>query len=129
MPLYLNCHGLGFFQDDEETFGNLLKFVAHEGKGITGYYGLPYLNLHFGDPQMVLRTDYSEDKKSLEVKGLDNHSAGNAVWECKIGCFNINRKDADKLSRRIVVTRPDGSGGMAIINLVNADVLPSFFGG
>lgn len=126
MALYLENFDLDFFREDEDMLMGLMGHVAKEGKGITGYYGLPYLNLHYGDVQMILRTDHREDGEGLEVQGLDTHAKGNAVWECRLNSIDINKNERDKLSRRVMVTRLDGSGGMAVVTLVNADVLPSF---
>ena len=126
MPLFLNCQGLDVFEENEETLDNLCLFVAQNGNPIIGYYGLPYFNYHFGDAQLIVRVEQSDDRKKLEIVGLDNHAAGEAIWKVRLSGVNMNRKDADALMRRVVVTRADGTGGMAIVNLVNADVLPSF---
>ena len=126
MALYLENFDLDFFREDDNTFMGLMTHVAKEGIGITGYYGLPYFNLHYGDVQMILRTDHREGGDGLEVRGLDTHAKGNAIWECRLNSIDINRKERDKLSRRVMVTKLDGSGGMAVVTLVNADVLPSF---
>lgn len=126
MALYLENYGLGFIAEDEKTINGFMAQIAKEGEAITGYYGLPYLNHHYGDVQTILRTDYREEGDGLTVTGLDTHARGSAIWECRLNSFDINLKDSDKLSRRVMITRLDGSGGMAVVTLVNADVLPSF---
>ena len=128
MALYLENFGLGFMGESEESAMGLLAHVAREGKGIRGYYGLPYFNLHYGDVQMILRTKRREDGDGLETVELDTHAQGSAIWECCLSGINVDRKEGDALSRRVVIKRPDGSG-MAVVTLVNADVLPSFLEG
>lgn len=130
MPLYLENLNMGFFRESEESYGSLMGIAASEGKSIYGYYNLPYLNKHFGSIQIILRTGYREqsdevDGRCIQGEGLDTHVSGRSVWEVRVHEMNINKKDSDLLEKRVVVTRMDGEG-MAVVNLVNADVLPSF---
>ena len=130
MPLYLENLNMDFFKESEDTMGALFGMTASEGKAKMGYYNYPYFNKHFGNAQIILRTGYREpgeedDRRCLQAEGLDTHISGRCVWEVRLHEMNVNRKDADLLSKRVAVTRMDG-GGMAIVNLVNADVLPSF---
>ena len=128
MALYLKNFNLDFLAGDEDTFMGFVSLAAKEGKGITGYYGLPYINQHFGDVQMILRLGHRENGEGYEVQGVDSHAQGRAIWECRLNSMEINRKDADVLSRRIVVNQLNGKS-MAVVTLVNADVLPSFLEG
>ncbi len=130
MPLYLENLNMGYFRESEDSYGSLMGITASEGKGIYGYYNLPYLNKHFGSVQIILRTGYREqsnevDGRCIQGEGLDTHASGRSVWEVRVHEMNISKKDSDLLERRVVVTRMDGEG-MAVVNLVNADVLPSF---
>ena len=130
MPIYLENLNMEFFRESEDRYNSLIGLAASEGKGIYGYYGFPYLNKHLGSVQIVLRTGYREpseefEGKCFQVEGMDTHTSGRSVWEVRVHGMNIGRKDADLLEKRIAVTRMDG-GGIAVVNLVNADVLPSF---
>jgi len=124
MACYFENFGLDFLNESEDTLSALVKCVLSEGKAITGYSGLPYFNRHFGDVQVIARVGKREDG-TLEVTGLDMHSAGRCVWDVRLSGIAIDRKNADKMEKRCVVNKKDGSG-MAIVNIVNADVLPSF---
>ncbi len=126
MANFIEHLGLEFLTESEEKARNLWTFLAQEGKAITGYYGFPYLNYHFGDAQFILRTIRNDEEKRLEVVGMDTHSSGTCVWEVGISGMNITRKDADVTEHRCVVHRKNDGGGMAVVNIVNADVLPSF---
>ena len=117
--------GFDFVMESEENYMGFLAKVCEDGKAITGYYGYPYLNLEYGDSQFVVRTQMTEDK-NLEVVGMDTHVPGRAIWEVMLSDVNFQPKDADPLSRRVVVKRTSDGGGMAVVNLINADVLPSF---
>lgn len=117
--------GFDFVMESEENYMGFLAKVCEEGKAITGYYGYPYLNLEYGDSQFVVRTQMKEEEK-LEVVGMDTHVPGRAIWEVLLSGVDFQPKDADPLSRRVVVKRASDGGGMAVVNLINADVLPSF---
>lgn len=126
MAEFMEHFGLDFLVETEDQVRGLWGYIAQEGKAITGYYGFPYLNQHFGDVQLILRTIRNDEEKSLEVVGMDTHSSGNCVWDVILSDMNIARKGADVMERRCVVKRKSDGGGMAVINIVNADVLPSF---
>lgn len=117
--------GFDFVMESEENYMGFLAKVCEDGKAITGYYGYPYLNLEYGDSQFVARTQMTEEEK-LEVVGMDTHVPGRAIWEVLLSDVNFQPKDADPLSRRVVVKRASDGGGMAVVNLINADVLPCF---
>lgn len=125
MPNYFECFGLEFMRESEETMGGVFAYVAQNGHPITGYYGSPYLNTPMGDVEIIGRTEIKEDEKALELRGLDTHCGGPCVWRGRLSSMNVNKKDADKMERRVVLNREDGSG-MAVVNVVNADVLPCF---
>ena len=124
MPLFLEDYGLDYFTEDEDTFRALMMLVAQDGKAITGYYGLPYLNLHLGAVQLIERIDRNEEG-NYEAAGLDSHLSGNQIWTVRVHGASIDRTDGDALQKRVLVSRADGDG-MAVVNLVNADVLPSY---
>lgn len=126
MANFMEHLGLDFLVETEDQVRGLWGYIAQEGKAITGYYGYPYLNQHFGDAQLILRTIRNDEEKRIEVVDMDTHSSGNCVWEVYLSDMNITRKDADIMERRCVVKRKSDGGGMAVVNIVNADVLPSF---
>ena len=125
MADFMELYGLDHLVETEAKVQGLWRYIAQEGKAITGYYGFPYLNQHFGNVQLILRT-IRNDEKQLEVVGMDTHSSGPCVWDVYLSDMNIVRKDADVMERRCVVMRKSDGGGMAVVNIVNADVLPSF---
>ena len=126
MANFIENLGLEFLVEDEDHTRNLLGYVVENGNPITGYYGYPYLNHHFGAAQFIVRTERNDEEKRLEICGLDTHCSGNCVWEVKCTDVNLQPKDADKTERRCVVSRPSDGSGLCVVNVVNADVLPSF---
>lgn len=129
MANYLKHLGLESLVETEEDTVALMQYIAKKGHPIVGYYGLPYLNHHFGEAQFILRTARSEEVNGLEIVGMDVHVSGNAIWEVRISGMDINREDADVTEQRCVVQNKDDGSGMVVVNLVNADVLPGFTAG
>lgn len=126
MANFMKQFGLGFLVETEDQVRSLWGYIAQEGKAIIGYYGFPYLNQHFGDVQLILRAIRNDEEKQFELVGMDTHSSGSCIWEVRLSGMNITRKDADVMERRCVVKKKSDGGGMAVVNIVNADVLPSF---
>lgn len=125
MPMFLKNLGLSFLAETEEDTKALFGYVINNGTPIKGYYESPYLNYHFGEAQMIVRTTWNDTHNGFIVEGLDTHARGRAFWDLRVHEMNINRSDADPMMRRIGVTKLDGHG-LAIVNVVNADVLPSY---
>ena len=126
MPLYLESFGLDFLNENEESFRGMVAQAAEEGEPIVGYYGLPYFNHHYGKVQFILRTKKRDADDGYELTGIDSHARGCAIWEARMGITHLNPDDADKLTRKVTLKKTDGTGGAAVVSIVNADVLPSF---
>lgn len=120
MPLFLENYGLEAFGEDEQALTNLVMTVAQNGVPIVGYYGIPYLNLHLGDVQMIDRVEKRED--GWEIVDIDSHIAGPCVWTLRV-IDEMNGKD--RLSKKLMV-RSEDENGLVVLHVVNADVLPSY---
>lgn len=118
--------GLDAFIDDEEVFRGLVGLVCERGKCIRGYSDLPCINLEWEDIQFVARTKMGSEENTLNFEGIDLHMPGSTVWEFALSDINIRYKDRGPLSRRVVIKSVQDGKGMAVVNLLNADVLPSF---
>ena len=103
----------------------LATLAAVEGDKIRGYGG-NYFQYRMGDAAVVVRTAMNYDTDESELLGMDTHAASDCVWEVTIA-QDITPADFDSMERRLLVTGPGGGG--AVVNLVNADVLPAFYPG
>ncbi len=124
MPNFIEHIGFDEFINREKDITGLVGYAIENGKPVIGYYGHPYINYHDGDAQFIIRTRINQENKKIEVVGFDTHGDGNSVWKVRLHEINIDDSD-DPTSKRVCVTREDGSG-LTVINIVNADVLPSF---
>ena len=124
MPAFLKRLGLEAFAEDEESYLSFVNHILANGKAITGYYGLPYINYHMGWAQLVGRIGPKVDGK-YQFNDLDTHCAGICLWDVRIVSVMNDPENDDPLSKVLVVKGMDGSG-LAVVHVVNADVLPSF---
>ena len=125
MANMLENFGLDFFEEDENTLMGFIGYLAQEGKGITGYYGTPYLFKSMGNPEFWVKTERNEENK-LEVTGVDSHCANMCVWEMIHSGIDITPKGSSKLSKTIMFNSATTHGGLIPIEIISADVLPSF---
>ncbi len=128
MACMLESYGLDFFSEEEETFSGLVGYVVSEGKPVTGYYGTPYFYLPAGDSEFWADTARTEDGK-LEVTRLHTHGHSSSVWEMIYSGIQINEKSHPKTERVLMMNGTADSGGLLPVNIINADVLPSFMEG
>ena len=126
MPYCIEHLGLEALVKTEENVCDFVSHITREGKEIIGYYGQPYFNHHLGSAQFIVRATRNDEENALNFCGIDTHSSGHCVWNAQISGMDISKKDSDILERRCVIHRTDERGGMAVMNIVNADVLPSY---
>ena len=103
----------------------LASLAAVEGRKIRGYAG-NYFQYWMGDASVIVRTLQNYDTDESELYGMDTHAASDCVWECAVE-QDITPPNFDPLERRLLV---NGKGkGLAVVDVVNADVLPAFYPG
>lgn len=126
---YIENFGLEMLMETEEDTMNLCRAVCSEGRIINGYYNRPYINCEFGKPQFIVRTRPNGEEKSLSISGLDTHMSGSTIWKIGITHSYKPNKDIDPLCRQVLAYNSEDGRGGVVINLVNADILPSFLEG
>ena len=103
----------------------LASLAAAEGEKIRGYAG-NYFQYWMGDAAVIVRTLQNYDTGESELCGMDTHAVGTCVWECTVE-QDITPRNFDPLERRLLVR--GGGASLAVVDLVNADVLPAFYPG
>lgn len=125
MGFFIENMGLGFLAETDEDDDALISTVAAKGEAITGYYGNPYFDLHLGNCQLTLDTELNAERTGVYVKDFHTHCDGNTVWEVRLNGMDFTRKGAEHTERTAGISTLSG-GGVAVVNILNADVLPSF---
>ena len=125
MANLLDNLGLGEFAESEEAMRYLLGTVVEEGKSIPGYSDVPYIRKTFKCAEIIARL--TREEEGYAVSGIDTHCSGNMIWDAVIQ-NDITPEDADPGERKVLISTCEYHG-LAVVNLVDADVLPSFLAG
>ena len=123
---YIENFGLEFLTETEDDTFKLFNAICTDGKAIFGYYNLPYMNCQYGRPQFIVRTCFNKEKNTLNISGFDTHAVGSCVWKVGISHQIKAAHQKDPLTRQVVTHDLNDGTGAVTLNLVNADVLPSF---
>ena len=121
----LEC--LGFSEDflDEEIYESLLGIAINQGKVYHTHYKDKYYINSWLDWMQISAHIVREGNRNIACNS-DVHVPGGAdtFWTCKI----VSKLDSfikdDPLEKRVMITNKEGTG-LAVLNLVNGDLLPS----
>ena len=125
--VYPENYGLEFLKEDDMVLG-LAAYTAKNGKPVKGYYGTPYFFQPMGNMEFWISTERNETG-GLSVADIHSHCCGRCIWDLVHSGIDITPRDGSKRERIILFHRADGESGFIPVNLINADVLPSFFKG
>ena len=127
MSQFFHNVGLQEVFESEQALDYIVSETFSEGSVILGYYGYPYINHHFGDVQVVLRTELKEEtEKQCNIVGIDTHCSGSTVWNVMVLDALTEEDREAELKKTILVTSAGDQRYNAVIEVVNADVLPSY---
>ena len=119
--------GLSFLFEDEEGPEPFIRYILNTGKTIPNYYGYPYIFKSVGKPEYFARIKPGYEGR-YELCGLDSHCCGNCVWDMVHSGIDLSPKDSLGLNRVALLRNLKGDG-MVPIELITADVYPSFLKG
>lgn len=125
MIQFLENFGLGDYVDNDEFIRGIVGAVVSEGKLFNGYYGDGYIVHDFGDLELSVHI-HREDENHASILGFDTTSPGDEMWNVRIASPRIQPKNASRLECRCLVKSAVTGKGLAVVNMLNADVLPSF---
>jgi len=119
--------GLDYLVGGSEAIYKLLDLIENEGT-IVGAYGSGYYsNMFFGDAHVIVRNIINEDEKTIEFRGLDAHSKSNCIWNLRVAPMGIINADLDdNTDCMCVFCKPEGKSGIVVVDVINANVLPSY---
>lgn len=125
MGQYLHELGIDFVAEDEESYTKFITLVLNQGKAVPNYYGLPYINHHFGDTQIICRLGKNTEGDGLQFVGCDTHGDSRSIWDLRIKDKFSNNDEEDPTRVKLLVHDLDGNNMLAV-DVVNGDILPSF---
>ena len=124
MGNFLQELGLGFFMEDQDAAHGLIADVCQNGKVVKGYYGLPYINHHYEEVQIVARIGKTEDG-GLEFKGFDAHCDSMSVWTLRV-VDKLPPRNEDDITEVRLLTKSGEGHNFLHVDVLNGDILPSF---
>ncbi len=128
MANLFESYGLEFFEENDETMTGLVGYVASNGKAFSSYYGAPYLYMPVGAPEFWLGSEKDEEGK-LHINSFHTHCCGRNIWEMICSDIDLSPKACPKNERILMMSRSTDNGGMLPVDIINADVLPSYLKG
>lgn len=127
MSMNMECFGLEELTQDDDTAMAFLAKAIREGTEIRGYSGI-YFNKWYKSLQIIAGAKENEHGK-MEAVSFNSHCTGPHVWKCRIKDV-ITPKDDTELDMRLLVGALDEddpeSEPITVIDVMNADVLPSY---
>lgn len=121
----LKCLGIEHLIETEEATLGLISHVLQKGKAKVGYSGEAYIFYSLGYAEFIARTKMNHESKEIEFAGMDVHCSGPCCWEIRV-IDDITPEDWVPARRRLVCKDSKDGSGIFVINVMLADVLPSF---
>lgn len=125
MIQFLENFGLGDYIENDEFIQGIVGAAVSEGKLFTGYCGDSYIVHDFGDLELSVHI-HREDEKHASIIGFDTTCPGREMWNVRISTPHLLPKDASRLEKRCLVKSAVNGKGLAVVNILNSDVIPSF---
>lgn len=124
MPSFLENLGLDNFLESEDTYHGLISYIADKGEAFNGYTKDFTIYWPSGSIDFFVRLKHDDDSDKYIIEGLDTHICGMEKWKVRIQ-NDITPKDADPLSKRVLITNHEIGNGLAVVNVLNSHMLPS----
>ena len=103
--------------------------MAKEGKSLPVYKpGCMYINYWMDWAQFSIHLKKRHEPEGYSVCGFDTHVSGKTCWDCRV-LEVLEPIDADDPLEKRVLVEPVRGKGMAVVDVVNGDVLPSYYPG
>lgn len=112
------------FEDENLLFG-WVGHSAQEGRVFAGYSGNMYSHTEYGNAEIYSCLLVNEDEKRIELERFDIQVSGPCVWKVRFSDMSLKNETPYNMVRLSAVKNTE-SGGFTIMQLINADVLPSF---
>ncbi len=123
MSLDMRCYTLQRWYSEKDAPG-LVRHAAEAGVKIPAYSGV-YSNEHYSALQVIAGGDFDEKTQHMEIRSGQIHNAGTAFWRCRV-LREITPEGSSDLDMRILAETVYGKKFVTVLDVVNADILPSY---
>ena len=122
MPCMLDVFGAEELAEKEADFENLLRLCVTQGYAAEGYRAT-YFGFDYGDMELIVRTTRKAGPDApIEILGVDTQLTGNLHWDVRV---IAHEETEDGACTCMVESAKEGQGGLAVIHVLSADILPS----
>ena len=128
MPDLFESYGIEDLIEEDDYYWKLQQYVAANGKPIKGYYGTPYFYLPVGDTEFWEGTKRNKENE-LEISEFHVHCCSQTIWKMIFTGIELTPKDWNKTERIFLMNPDSNEGGSIPVDIINADVIPSFLEG
>lgn len=123
MGSYFSNFGVDF--PDEDSFGRMMENAISNGRGLRTYpAGQAYINYEYGRIQLSFCIVERDDRN--EIISVDMQGATLTEWEVRVSEPCAFGDGNNQSVRKVMVKRADIGKSMAVVNIINPDVLPSY---
>ena len=124
MSMSMVCYDLQDEVKNQEAADSLLQCAVDTGRRIQAYSGV-YFNRHYECLQIIAGQVMNPETDCPEIRSGHTHNGGNAFWRCRVR-REITPEGSSGLDMRLLVEPVSGGEALAVMNVMNADILPSF---
>lgn len=118
-----------FLEADDEELETFFTYLASEGKPLMGYNGNPYLFKRAGSAEFWFKTAINHEEETISIEKIHLHCGNTCVWNVECTDIDITPKDNPDFSKVIFFNNAGTSSGFLPIEVITADVMPSFLAG
>ena len=118
--------GLEFLFENEESVMGIAAYTAKEGKPVRGYGDTLYFCKYTGTCEFWVSSVFDEEARKYSIEKIHSHGGNENVLEMRHIGINLTPEDSASTEHIGMLEKADGSAGMLPIEIINADVLPSY---
>lgn len=123
MGLFFRNFGVEFH--DQDQYNGMIQNAVSNGRSLCTYnIGERYINYEYGRIQLSFRV---VDRNGCDVvASTDMQGSSNSIWTVRVSNPCMSDRDYNRSVRKIWIKHIDDGRGMAVVNVINPDILPSY---
>ena len=133
----LSSYGMDFLDEDDDLLLGFVSEAAQKGRVVNGYqakyvnryYGTRLQNRELSDHLQIICNISANEEGTQELKSFDVHNIGSSVWKLSILNECTDEEKTYPGERKLIINKANGKEGLLVVNVMNADILPSYLPG